>query len=88
MTTENSSMTISDSSLAELTDEQLREVQRTLAARQQERERAKWDAELVGRYFRIIRTPHKQSPEATWGKFTQFQQDDFVTLEESLGRRG
>lgn len=68
--------------IGKLTDEQIRDAERQLKGEKREREHAKWDAELVGRYFRIIRTPHESG---FWGKLTKFQSDDYVTLERSLG---
>lgn len=68
----------------QLTDEQLRNAERELANRKRELEHARWDAELVGRYFRVIR-----SPENTGYRFlselARFQGDDYVTLERTLG---
>lgn len=70
--------------IAALTDEQIREMERQLADQKQERECAKWDAELVGRYFRIIRAKEKALVEHFYRGPTGLPSDDYVTLEESL----
>lgn len=71
--------------LTQLTDEELRDAEREIAAQKQEREYVKWDAELVGRCFRIIRTPCRSTfPPA----IAAFERDNYVTLEETLGVGG
>lgn len=70
--------------LDQLTDEQLRDAEQGVADQKREREYVKWDKELVGRYFRIIRTPTGSSPSP----IMRFVGDDYVTLEESLAVGG
>lgn len=67
--------------LGQLTDDEIRETERQLATQKWEREFAKWDAELVGRYFRIIREPRED-----WfiAPTRLARQDDHVTLARSL----
>lgn len=66
----------------QLTEDQIRDAERRLATRRQELEYAKWDAELVGRYFRVIREPESRLSFLT--KLIPLGQDGYVTLEESL----
>lgn len=68
-----------------LTEEQIGDAERDLAARKRELEHAKWDAELVGRYFRIIRTPPVNSRFPFFHPRPRFVENDYVTLERSLG---
>lgn len=68
----------------QLTDEQLRDAEREIGARKQERECAKWDAELVGRYFRVIRVKDRSSMDVFFRPSTALSSDDYVTLDESL----
>lgn len=75
-----------EATLEQLTDEQVRDLERDIAARKQEREYAKWDAELVDRYFRIIRTP--DAARAWLSDFARLAQEDYVTLEQSLAVGG
>lgn len=70
--------------LGQLTDEELSAAEQDIANQKREREHAKWDAELIGRYFRIIRTP----TSSWWRKPQRFVGDDYVTLEESLSVSG
>lgn len=72
--------------LALTTKEDIREAERAIADRKRELEHAKWDAELVGRYFRIIRTP--EAPHAWLSDFAPLPQEDYVTLEGSLAVGG
>lgn len=71
--------------VSQLSDEELRETERNIEAQKREREHAKWDTELVGRYFRIIRTPDA-SP---WKPLRDILPlDDYVRLERTLGVAG
>lgn len=76
-------MTSADSNIDQLTDEQLRDAEQAIANQKREREYAKWDAEIVGRYFRIIRTP-THGMTAFLRDITGLSDDGYVTLEESL----
>jgi hypothetical protein len=69
--------------IKQLSDDKLREVEQNLAAEKRQRETAKWDAELVGRYFRIIRSNEAGFME--WiGREPKFSEGDYVTLERTL----
>lgn len=68
----------------QLTDEQIRDAEREIANQKRERGYAKWDAELVGRYFRVIRTRERDIIESLFQPPSTLPSDDYVTLEESL----
>lgn len=70
--------------LDDLTDSQLREQEKQIAEQKRKREHAKWDTELVGRRFRIIRNPTNKIGNT----IERFQGDDYVTLEKTLGVGG
>lgn len=69
----------------ELTDKELADAKREIAEQERVREHAKWDAELVGRYFRIIRAKEAQHG---FSECSPLPSSDYVTLEESLSVGG
>jgi len=63
------------------TTDELTDAERAIAVRRRELEREKWDNELVGRYFRIIRRPAESQFQADLAKLTH---EDYVTLSNSI----
>jgi len=62
-----------NNTLTELSREQLNDLKRGISDRERELEHAKWDAELVGRCFRI-----------SYDKTNPFQDRSYITLQESM----